>query len=318
MSLFTSREDDILMSGTHVALLNNLGILAKSQAHASLLHSTLRTSGNTHAGSHAPANPQRVIERSATSDIDREAEKAYGARKEALERIAARKRAKPGKSQGGNGGCFTKLHSRLKKVLDVSAANADDILAALRNLGSGSAMAKSQPGNYGADDFMRDLERIRSIKTDVPQVRTTIAKTHSTLAKTHSTLAKTLGVKAPSASMSKVTSGLKKAQGLLKSMGFDAPAGASSLDVSYNSDSATLTGGDALRVQSLDKSRVFGTVVGGDVSAAPKLTPDMIERAASAALAAGQITGAEANQIATYCAMGAICPESLLKRLRGE
>jgi hypothetical protein len=304
-------------SGTHQRLMaalhgsSNHSALLKSEGHSNLLHATLRAVDNTLASAKVPTNISSVIERSTMTDLVREAARAESPRKAALERIAERKRTKPSKSQGGNGGCFTKLHSRLKKVLDVTAANADDILAALRNLGSGSAMAKSQPGNYGADDFLRDLERIRSIKTDVPQVRNVIAKTHSTLAKA-------LGMKAPSASMSKVTSGLKKAQGLLKSMGFDAPPGASSLDVSYNSDNAILTGGDALRVQSLDKSRVFGAVVGGDASAALTLTPDMIERAASAALAAGQITGTEANQIATYCAMSTICPEPLLKRLRGE
>jgi hypothetical protein len=285
--------------------------LLKSEGHSNLLRATLRAAGNTHASAKVPDNISSVIERSTMTDLDREAARAEGPRKAALERIAERKRTKPGKSQGGNDCDFSKLKSRLKKVLDVSAANADDILAALRNLGGGTAMAKSQPGNYGAHEFMRDLERVRSIKTDVPQVRKAIAKTHSTITKA-------LGMKSTSASMSKVTNGLKKAQGLLKSMGFDAPTGTSSLDAGYGSDSATLTGGSALRRQSLDKSRVFGTVVGGDVSAAPKLTPDMIERAASAALAAGQITGAEANQIATYCAMGAICPEPLLKRLRGE
>ncbi|MFM0060985.1 hypothetical protein PQR64_35765 [Paraburkholderia phytofirmans] len=65
--------------------------LAKSQAHASLLHSTLRTAGNTHAASHAPANPQRVIQRSAVSDIDREAERKYGERMTALQRQRAKR-----------------------------------------------------------------------------------------------------------------------------------------------------------------------------------------------------------------------------------
>lgn len=352
--LFGSREQYLAATAAHQALMRNLGIgvetpLGKSEGHRQLLSSLLRQSGNTHADSHAPSNAHSQIARTgkspldreaarkfgnnrtqsqrdedehlnrmsraradnegrAMSDIDREAERKFGERKTALKR-QREKRAQSDK--GDNDWDFSKLQSRLKTVLDVSTANADDILAALRNLGSGSAIAKSQSGNYGAHEFMRDLERVRSIKTDVPQVRKTIAKTHSNLSKA-------LGVKASSASMPKVTSGLKKAHGLLKSMGFDAPAGTSSLDAGYGSDSATLTGGSALRRQSLNKSRVFGTVVGGDVTAAPKLTPDMIERAASAALAAGQITGAEANQIATYCAMGAICPEPLLKRLRGE
>jgi hypothetical protein len=83
-------------SPSHLRLMAQLGYdvqaqMGKSQAHASLLHSTLRTAGNTHAASHAPANPQRVIQRSAASDIDRGAERKYGERMTALQRQRAKR-----------------------------------------------------------------------------------------------------------------------------------------------------------------------------------------------------------------------------------
>ena len=48
------------------------------------------------------------------------------------------------------------------------------------------------------------------------------------------------------------------------------------------------------------------------------LTAAQVERAASAALAAGAITGAEAAHIATHLSIHGKCPEPLLKKLRGE
>jgi hypothetical protein len=73
-----------------------------------------------------------------------------------------------------------------------------------------------------------------------------------------------------------------------KTMPIDAPAGTSSLEATYNSDSATMTGGDAVRRQSL-------------AGAKKKRSPDQIRKAAAQALREGRITGAEA----IHCEMAA-------------
>jgi hypothetical protein len=248
MSLFTSREDDMLMSGNHVALLSNLGILAKSQAHASLLHSTLRTAGNTHAQSRAPANVHSMIERIAASGLDREAERKFGERKKALER-QREKRAQSDK--GGNDCDFSKLHARLKSVLKSGASNADDILAALRNLhGKGrTALAKAQPAEwseptfesrYGVSGLVAQAVGVKAIRAAVKP---------STPAKPVNTIA----------------SGFARINSLLKSMG---------LEAGYGTDCATLTGGSAIRKQSLP---------------AKPLSPDELLKAASTLLHHGRI-----------------------------
>jgi len=115
------------------------------------------------------------------------------------------------------------------------------------------------------------------------------AETFESLGQKLGTLAKSIGV-------------------VLKS---DAPAGATSSEAGYAPNVDGMTGGDALRVQSLPK-QVF-------VKMEPEpLTAAQIEKAASAALSAGAITGTEANHIATHLAIHGKCPEPLLKKLRGE
>jgi hypothetical protein len=115
----------------------------------------------------------------------------------------------------------------------------------------------------------------------------------------HPALAKTIATKIEEA---------RASLGKAMAVGGDAPVGATSLEAGYNSDSATMVGGDALRAQSLDK-RVQATVVPS--------TSDEITKAASAALTAGSITGAEANHIATHIALngGKRCDADLLKKI---
>jgi hypothetical protein len=96
-------------------------------------------------------------------------------------------------------------------------------------------------------------------------------------------------------------------------IGGDAPTGATSLEAGYATDSDGMTGGDALRKQSLPK-KVF-------VKMKPvPLTGDQITKAASAALSVGAITGAEANTIATHVALnrGKHCSSELLAKIKGH
>ena len=115
-----------------------------------------------------------------------------------------------------------------------------------------------------------------------------------------SLIAKLKAPKAPRVDMFKaLTPALDKARALAKS-----------LTAGYDSDSATLAGGSALRTQSMPK-KVFVKM-----EPAP-LTGDQITKAASAALSAGAITGAEANHIATHVALngGKHCDADLLKKI---
>ncbi|MEX3982811.1 hypothetical protein AB4Y45_27945 [Paraburkholderia sp. EG287A] len=85
-----------------------------------------------------------------------------------------------------------------------------------------------------------------------------------------------------------------KTRGLLKSMGFDGPTGTTSLEATYNSDSTTMTGGDAFRNQSLagakPKRRVY--------------SDNELLKAGEDALRCGKISSAEAYHLSSAVAMG--------------
>ncbi|MFM0663334.1 hypothetical protein [Paraburkholderia sediminicola] len=119
-------------------------------------------------------------------------------------------------------------------------------------------------------------------------------------------------VKSIAAVMQKAYDNLGVANPLAKS---EAPMGTSSLKATYNSDSATMVGGDSLREQSLVKTRVYGTVV----PSAPvkKLTKTQIERASEAALAAGVLTAVETKRVSTCLSMDVQIDSALLAKLAG-
>ncbi|MFM0647036.1 hypothetical protein PQR14_22150 [Paraburkholderia bryophila] len=91
---------------------------------------------------------------------------------------------------------------------------------------------------------------------------------------------------------------------------------AKSLQAGYGSDVSTLTGGSAIRKQSLSR-RLASATVGEDPKPAPP-TADEILKAASRALYAGAISGQDAQAIQGHVNMTGACPEHLLKKLRGE
>lgn len=155
----------------------------------------------------------------------------------------------------------------------------DKLRARVRDAIANGEMAKAvpyKPGDYSIERAMSDLRR-------VPMPNT--AGSLKTLRKSMAKVARSMG----NATLAK------------------------SLDAGYGSNSATLTGGSALRKQSLDK-RLQSTVVGGD----PELTGEHILKAAGAALYAGQIDAQDAQAIQHHVNMTGKCPEPLLKKLRGE
>lgn len=89
---------------------------------------------------------------------------------------------------------------------------------------------------------------------------------------------------------------------------------AKSLEAGYNSDSATMTGGDAMRTQSLDK-RVQSTIVPIIVKPIGK---EQLLKAGALALKAGKLTAAEAMNL-EYCAnMGRKPDDAIMAKLRGD
>jgi hypothetical protein len=117
------------------------------------------------------------------------------------------------------------------------------------------------------------------------------------------------GLKATPVSTLSLIKSIKPAMDkLAKSLGVDSP-----LEAGYGSDSASLTGGAAMREQSLD-GRLQSTVVPMPVK---RLTKTQIERASKAALEAGVLTGAEANCIATCLSMDMQIDPALLAKLAG-
>jgi hypothetical protein len=315
--LHTSREQDLAASPKHQALLKNLSILAKSQAHASLLASTIRQGSNDHAHAKAPANVHSVIARSAVSDIDREAERKYGERMTALQR----QRAKRG---GG--------HQEAEQLRRMSEARTN---GGINDEDDEKIGADRVPVTRGTKCAKGSFDRLKkslagkvgdSIETVMKALQSTYAP-HVSVAKalaeqdasgegferygdgfTPSGVAHAVAVKAIRATvkpstpakptLATIRKSLDKAASLMKSMG---------LEVSYDSNSATLTGGDAIRKQSMAGAK-----------RKPKYSADQILKAASAALHAGAISGADAQAIQHQVNLRGTCDEALLKKLCGE
>lgn len=216
-------------------------------------------------------------------DPDAEAERQYIQRKTALEREQA-ERAHSARGKGAKGS-FAKLRERVKAAISGAQSTAADMVKALQALGSSSAaMAKSvRDDNEGFERYGSDFAFAYSAEPVTTQ--------HAATVRTKPTAAT-------------FQKSINKVNSMLKSMG---------LEAGYGTDSATLTGGSALRKQSLDK-RLQSTVVGGD----PEPTGEQILKAAGAALYAGQIDAKDAQAIQHQVNMRGTCEERLLKKLRGD
>ncbi|MFM0752607.1 hypothetical protein [Paraburkholderia strydomiana] len=93
---------------------------------------------------------------------------------------------------------------------------------------------------------------------------------------------------------------------------------AKALEAGYNSDSATLTGGSALRRQSLDK-RLQSTVVGGDPKPAPKpslMTKSQCQAAALRGLNTGKLTAWQCQHIDVALSMDRRIDDATMATLR--
>ncbi|NYH24688.1 hypothetical protein [Paraburkholderia bryophila] len=307
------------------------GPLLKSQQHADALQHHLRASGNTHEGSHAPANPTAVIRRSHGPDellrgVPKRKPVAQGMRRvrdetedDALARMSDAREQRAdnagrsmSKAQGSAFGAFQVMKDRVQKGFGsfMKALVSDEeararTLSVLNSLycSNPAALAKSVGTEHG-ESFESRYGTSGLTAAQAVGVKAAPAAAKPTLAKS---IAKP--------STKPVTMATVKARllGLARAVGNEELV--KSLEAGYGSNSATLTGGSAMRKQSLSK-RVASTTIGGDPK--PRYSPEDLLKGAAAALHAGAITGAEAQAIQHHVNMTGDCPDHLLKKLTGE
>jgi hypothetical protein len=121
----------------------------------------------------------------------------------------------------------------------------------------------------------------------IPVTKTKSATLAKSVDSTMARAAANLGVKA--AASTSILKTLNNARSILKSMGFEAPTGASLVD-DGSSDSADLTGGSALRNPSLARSRVY--------------SDNELLKAGECALRDGKITVGEAYHLSSAVNIG--------------
>lgn len=277
-------------SGTHQRLMAQLG-MAKSQAHADALQTHLRRSGNAHH-SDPGENVGHQIAKSSKDELltraDTEAERGYAERKTALERQRA---ARSARSDAGDDEDDEEMidgvpQSRsLSKSLHAGAFGRLRTLLKKHTASMAKAIAAQDSSGEGFERYGAGFAAHVAEPVRIQRAKVVVAQpTANTFAKS-----------------------LERTKSLMKSMGLEAGTG---------TDSATLTGGSALRRQSLSK-RVASTTVGGDPK--PKQpTADEIMKAASAALHANAISASDAMAIQHQVNTRGTCEDALLKKLRGE
>ena len=239
-----------------------------SDRHAAALHAHLHRTGNEHHS--APANPQRVIGSSSPDILDEHLSSARRADAETahMRKLTERGRANRGKS--GSRGAFDKLRTKVREHLS--------------STGSGDEpMTKAQPvehnqsfeSRYGCAAYVAEpvtIQRAAVVKPTAANPAPTIAA----LRKSMAALAKSLG-----------NTTLAK-----------------SLEAGYGTDSATLTGGSAIRKQSLPTKPV-----------AKPLSPDELLKAASTLLHHGRIDTQTAARVQSEVNLTGKVSPTLMKTL---
>ena len=321
----TSREADLNAVPRHAALLKNLGA---AEDYSAALHHHLRASGNTHESSDAPSNPAAVIRRSHGPDPllrgvpkrkpvaqgmprtrNESEDDALARMSDAREQRATNAGRSLSKAQGSAFGAFQVMKDRVQKGFgSFMKALVSDEEARARTLSVLNSLYCSKPATL-AKSTVTDSGDFDSFES-----RYGVAA-HAPVAKPITVTTKPLAKSITKPSAKPVTMATVKARllGLARAVGNEELV--KSLEAGYGSNSATLTGGSAMRKQSLSK-RVASTTIGGDQK--PRYSPEELLKGAAAALHAGAITGAEAQAIQHHVNMTGDCPDHLLKKLTGE
>jgi hypothetical protein len=288
--MFSSREQDLAATPTHQALLRNLGLsggtpFGKSEQHRQLLNSLLQQSGNTHAGSHAPARVHSQIARSSKSAIDREAERKFGKRTqrqrdrrdedETLDRMS-RAREQDGTcslSKSTAPGSFNRMRKRFQadpSNLMHKALMSDEQIAAatLSALAAMYGQRSAEPAVSDAFDFEEKFGKGFTAHASEPVTIRATVKPRTAAKPTVASVKQSLG----------------RVQAMVKSLGLDG----------------------------------IGENAAPVVPQPQRFTAEQIEAATAACLAAGKCTGAQAATISTCIAMGSMPPPELMACLTGE
>jgi hypothetical protein len=240
-----------------------------SDRHAAALHAHLHRTGNEHHS--APANPQRVIGSSSPDILDEHLSSARRADAETayMRKLAERGRANRGKS--GNRGAFDKLRTKVREHLSSTGSD-------------GEPMRKAQPVEHN-QSFESRYGCAAYVAEPVTIQRATVAK-----------------VAAPAAAKPSIAIIRKSMATIANSLGNTTLA--KSLDAGYGTDSATLTGGSAIRKQSMPAN-----------PAAKPLSPDELLKAASTLLHHGRIDTQTAARVQSELNLTGKVSPTLMKRL---
>jgi hypothetical protein len=271
-------------------LMENLGTpLLKSQQHADALQHHLRTSGNTHENSHAPANPTAVIRRSHGPDellrgVPKRRPVAQGMPRvrdetedEALSRMSA-SRAAGGCSMSKSHGAFDGMKRRVQGFGQFMKALVSDDEARARTIGVLNSLYCTNPATLAKSAALVNSTATDHGDFDSFESRYGVAA-HAPVAKPITTT-KPLTKAIAKPTVASVKQSLGRVQAMVKSLGFDA-------------------------VQPI-------------VVQPQQYTADQIEAATAACLAAGKCTASQAATISTYIAMGSLPPPDLMACLTGE
>lgn len=288
--MLTSREQDLDATQTHQRLLSNLGILAKSQTHSDALNTLLKKDKNH--DHRAPANPKAMIRRASPDMTLTPAQRKRAQREDSRQEDKQLRRMSEARANGG-----------------INDEDDEEIGQDGPPTSSGSSLSKSM--HKGSFQRLRMSVHAHLAKAQRVEHSESFEQRYGTRSEPVQRARVVSSSTTPAEPAQSLTKSLAKARATLAGMGFS-----KSLEAGYGTDSTTLAGDSALRKQSLDK-RLQSTVVGGDPK--PKQpSGDEILKAASAALHAGQISGLDAQAIQHHVNMTGMCPEPLLKKLRGE
>jgi hypothetical protein len=264
------------LAPTHLRLMAQLGhrvgeqMMGKSQAHASALHAHLTGNGRHSTHSPVPSNPQKAISASTKDETLLGADRRHNP-DERAERDYERRRNEM-TSQSKNKGAFDKLKDCLRAM---ASDTAEGLIKSLQSL---HEPIQHHHSDSFEDRFGKGFSHAHVVGP-VTAHRAAVASTKPTAA----TLA---------GSIKRVTS-------MMKSMG---------LEVSYDSDSATLQGGDAIRKQSL----------AGAKPSKPKAKPlcaHELLKAASTLLHHGRIDAQTAARVQTEVGLRGTVSPDLMKTL---
>jgi len=267
-------------SEAHAALLGNLGvrthsIMGKSQAHASALHTHLTGGGRNSTHSVVPSNPQKAIAASTKDKTLLGVGRRHNPDERAERDYARRKQAIEKHHLRGKGakGSFAKLKERVRAM---ASDTAEGLIKSLQSL---HEPIQHHHSDSFEDRFGKGFSHAHVVGP-VTAHRAAVASTKPTAAT--------------------LEGSIKRVTSMMKSMG---------LEVSYDSDSATIQGGDAIRKQCL----------AGAKPAKPKAKPmsaDDLVKGAAMLLHHGRITPQVAQRVQSEVLLKGTVSPDLMKALQ--